>query len=223
MLKTIALIKRRDDVSREAFREHYENVHAPLALGFIRSMSRYLRNHVAEEIGGGDPGFDCATEFWYPGGAEVRAVFELLDGPRGEAIRRDELTFMDKPRNTFFAVEERPVLGPEPASGEALKVLALAKRRPGAGRERFLADWDAALRELLGGPRAPLACTRNDALPGEEEPAYDCAAALWYDPASGLPAGLADWRPDAERLVLVRVSECETPPEKLGPEAVNPR
>ena len=30
MIRTLSLIKRRPDITRDAFREHYETVHAPL-------------------------------------------------------------------------------------------------------------------------------------------------------------------------------------------------
>ena len=222
MIKTIALIKRRDDIGRDAFREHYEDTHAPLALTYIRSMRRYVRNHVVAELNGVAPGFDCATEFWYPDQAAIQEVFQLLAGPRGEAIRRDELTFMDKPRNVFFGVEERSVLGPprdEPL-GETRKILALVRRRPGVSRRRFLAEYESgALRALVESGDPPLRCTQNVVLPAETEAPYDCATLLWYRSDRGVPVRLRGWSPDAARVVVLSVAEFETPSHELGKES----
>ena len=45
MIRTLSLIKRRPDITRDAFREHYETVHAPLALPFMDGLERYVRYH----------------------------------------------------------------------------------------------------------------------------------------------------------------------------------
>ena len=46
-MKTIGLMPRRPDMSRAAFRDHYENRHAPLALGKF-PFEKYVRNHVVD-------------------------------------------------------------------------------------------------------------------------------------------------------------------------------
>ena len=68
MIKIVALIKRRSDVTREEFREYYEYRHAPLfhraipaeVAGAIR---HYVQNH-ALQLGRGstEAPFDCVTE-----------------------------------------------------------------------------------------------------------------------------------------------------------------
>ena len=52
MIKTLACLVRRPDLSREAFREHYEDTHVPLALGVFCDWQRYARNHVVDQVAG---------------------------------------------------------------------------------------------------------------------------------------------------------------------------
>src|SRR5262245_64437837 len=110
-MKTLALIARRPDTSRDSFRDHYEDVHAPLAVRtLLEGTTRYVRNHLREELFG-RPGFDVVTAFWYRDAAAAISVMKRTESPAGEPILRDELTFMDKPANTFFAVAEHAMRG----------------------------------------------------------------------------------------------------------------
>ena len=115
VIRTLALIVRRTDVSRREFRDHYEEIHAPLALPFMTGLQHYLRNHVAEALSGPEPGFDVMTEFGYARAEDVGHIVGILESPEGDPIRRDELTFMDTQRNTFFAIGDPVrVAGGEP-------------------------------------------------------------------------------------------------------------
>src|SRR5262245_40330911 len=126
MIRVLAFMRRLPGVTRDAFREHYEQIHVPIALPFLTSTAGYVRHHVREEIHGA-PDFDCMTRFDYPDGATVKAVFERTEGPRADAIRRDERTFMDKPAIVFFPVEEAEGWGTPEAAGGRLLVCV---RRP---------------------------------------------------------------------------------------------
>lgn len=106
MIKTLAFIERRPDLSREAFREHYESVHAPLALPLLEGLRRYVRYHV-EEVLHGDVHFDVLTAFWYRDESATNRIFEKLAGEEGAAIVEDEGRFMNREANRFFAVSER--------------------------------------------------------------------------------------------------------------------
>lgn len=88
MYKNVSAIVRRPDLTREQFRDHYEQSHAPLAER-IFPFSRYVRNHV---LSPGKCGFDVLSEFWF---ADPAAIAAALEGPHGAAVRRDELQFMD--------------------------------------------------------------------------------------------------------------------------------
>lgn len=214
MIKTIAFIRRRADHTREAFREHYENGHAPLAVHHIRSFGRYVRNHVLEEIAG-EPWFDVATEFWFENGADAKNVMDVLESPVGVEIRADEASFMERERNTSVPVGERVVAGAETDAelGERIKVDVFLSRPPGTSREAFLESYERGPLAQLLKDAPPLRCTQNPSL--TEDAPFDCATMLWYPADAALPEAVGSFRPEASELLVLRVSESETPRDQL--------
>jgi len=199
MIRTLALIVRRPDVTRRDFRDHYENVHAPLALPHMPGLKHYLRNHVSEELNGIEPGFDVMTEFGYERAEDVAHIIGVLQSPEGEPIRRDELTFMDKARNTFFAIADPVVVaGGEQPSGGAVKVAALVKNAADGAFGRLLeaGPLHAVTHEVRGGPHG--------------EPPWDELAFLWYAPDALDDQRLRSWAPDAKAATLLLVEACQT-------------
>jgi len=221
MLKTIAFIARKDATRRDDFREHYENHHVEIALPHLPKLQKYVRNHIHSgvpfEAAGQavEPGFDVATEFWFP---DRRALEELMVHLASEAasvIRDDELTFMNKDANVFCAAVETLVLGPDRDIdlGDCIKVLALAKRPAHQSRDEFLAHYEEKMiPRLLEGSATPLRCTHNQThgVAGIEPP-FDCVTELWFPGTEGALAHLAHLEPEALRWLLLRVIECETP------------
>lgn len=90
MIKTIAFMPRRADLSRDQFRDYYESRHAPLAIPLF-PFSRYRRNHLADDA---EPGFDCVSEFWIP---SLERIGALMAGEVGDTMRADEREFLDQP------------------------------------------------------------------------------------------------------------------------------
>lgn len=64
MIKIMLLVSRKDGVSPEEFRDHYETIHAPLAANHLPYLARYVRNYAVDRFGG-DIDCDCVTEFWF--------------------------------------------------------------------------------------------------------------------------------------------------------------
>lgn len=210
-MKTLALIARRKDLSRRAFRDHYEDTHAPLAIRTVLDgTTRYVRSHVAREIHG-EPRFDVVTAFWYADASAALAVQQRLATPAGEAILADELTFMDKPANTFFAVSEHAVDGDERAPA-ALRALALVAGPGGEDAGDFVARYEADwLPRLQQSVRMPAWCLQNRALAmGPGRPAFDAVSQIH----AGSDAGLADWAAalaaEDARVLVLGVEECES-------------
>lgn len=114
-LKTIGFMPRRADITREAFRTHYETRHAPLAVPLF-PFRRYRRNHLADAAV--EPGFDCISEFWVGSLAEIGS---LMAGEVGDTMRADERNFLDQPR--ILAVRADPVA----TGSDAGKTLALLR------------------------------------------------------------------------------------------------
>jgi hypothetical protein len=210
-MKTLALIARRHDLSRADFRDHYEEVHAPLAVRtLLEGTTRYVRHHLCDPLFG-SPAFDVVTAFWYRDAAAAAQIMRRTETPTGEAIRQDELTFMDKPANTFFAVTERVVRGAEDRDA-ALAAIALVRRPAGDDAARFVESYDRdQLPRLLDATRSPAWCLQNRAIRfGPAEPAYDAVTQLH----AAADTGLAQWAKDLSAtgagVVVVTVTEHES-------------
>lgn len=209
-MKTLALIARKPGISRDEFRAHYEDRHVALALPLMGGLVRYVRHHVREELRGG-AGFDAMTSFAYRDAAALHGVIARLAAPAGDAVLRDELTFMDKPRNRFFAVR-KTAEGGSPDRAAPLHCIALVKRAAGQGADSFAAEFASrALPALLDAVRGVRWWLHHDAFAAFGEPPYDAVVQLHADADADLAAWCATRERDGVDVALVRVSEHETP------------
>ncbi len=175
LIKVISLIVRRPDLSREEFADHYEVVHAPLALPFLKDLRGYTRNHVRELISGSPLTFDCASEFWYADQAAVERTLRFMASPQSQPLREDELKFMDKPRNVFFSVVEKLVLGDATAFGEkdACKFMVFQGTDTGAETTDSERDLDQQIQGMVGLMR----CVQNRPL---DSAAFGRITEFWF-------------------------------------------
>lgn len=150
MFPVLALIKKKPSLSRDAFRSYYESNHAPLALPLLDGIDRYVRYHVDEDLLG-EVGFDVVTALWYRDEQAAERLFARLDGPEGRPIRADELRFMDKPANRFFAVREHD--DPEGEEGDR-STFVFARSPADVDRRDALREIDAHWRRLFAEPWA---------------------------------------------------------------------
>ncbi len=121
MLKVILLMNKREDVSDEAFRDYYENQHAPLArekyLGTF--MTDYRRNYLSHRPGphiegfseilesAPDPGFDVITEMWFEDRESLEAMWAMGLQPEVAAeMSGDGDRFRKRESLRFYIVEE---------------------------------------------------------------------------------------------------------------------
>jgi uncharacterized protein (TIGR02118 family) len=209
VIRTLALIKRRADIDRDTFRDHYEEQHVPLARPLLVGLSRYVRYHVvAEPLG--DFEHDVLTAFEYEGAEAARNVLTALARPAGRAVREDEETFMQKTANTFFAVSERQIIAGE----EGLDHLFVFVRRP-PGVDRY----DASKRlmrdhwpQLLAGFGAVDFALVRDAFPVEGRTlAWDAVLQVRAETSAGLEAWAASLRASGHVVSAARTRAFETP------------
>ncbi len=210
-MKNFALIPRRPDHTRTQFRDHYENVHAPLAMATVmEGVTRYIRNHIARELYGAAD-FDVVSGFWFRTAEAGRALYERFQGPQAERIVADEKRFMDRPSARIYAVEEDTILGAENPRADLL-LMALLGAPEDEAHEDFVRDFERrALPALLDATRAPVWCLQNRVRTTVEgAPIFDFITQVHADG----DAGLADWAREeqkrAGRVLLLQVETCET-------------
>ena len=211
-MRVLAFIVRRPDLTRDVFREHYEQIHVPTALPFLGEIASYVRHHVREELHGAAP-FDCMTAFDYRDEAAVQAVLKRIQSPEADGLRRDELTFMDVPKNHFFPVRDASPWRGSPAPEAAASLLACV-RRPAEEKfpafcERFVAEALPALETAVARPSwLRLQFARGGSGPGA---AFDAVAQV----GAQAPGGLAGWARALEAsgaaVIAARVSAHSTP------------
>ena len=113
MIKIVALIKRRPDLTLEEFTDYYEHRHAPLFHRVIPqdvadAIVHYVQNH-AVRLGDGtnDPPYDCITEIGFDDLDGVRRWSRWYLGDEGTVLRDDEEQFMDPSRRVVIVTDER--------------------------------------------------------------------------------------------------------------------
>jgi hypothetical protein len=110
--KILLFMKRRPDLSVEAFRAYYENHHAPLAATYSRGISRYVRRYLDPqphpETGAFTDGPDVITELWFDDEQVYRATLGYLTTSlMPEAIVADEANLFDRASFRIATVVER--------------------------------------------------------------------------------------------------------------------
>ena len=111
MIKRISLITRKPELSREAFAEHWREIHGPLARP-VPKVVRYVQNHIVD-AGPAHPhlpksglAVDGIVEFWFESRADMDEAFAT---PEAQALFADGALFIDTV--TSFIVEEHVVIG----------------------------------------------------------------------------------------------------------------
>ena len=213
MFNNLALIVRRPGVSRAEFRDHYEDIHAPLALPFMEGLTRYLRNHVQVALDGVEPSFDVLSQFTFESLEHAGRMQGVLQSEAGQVILKDEATFMNQGANTFFAISDAKITRDGVATpGEFVKVAAAAKAPAGVDSAQYRANFASeTLAPLLQGSAQVLRCETHDVLGGPHGQPYDCVAFVWFARAGFEPAQLARWKPAAQASLLLQIEECVTP------------
>ena len=104
MFKAIILLKRRDDMTLDAFADWWLREHAPLAAE-LRNVRGVHFNLVS---GDGSGAFDGVSELWFDSRADFEAAYAT---PHGKAVAADSMAHVSR-RERAFVTEHRVVPGP---------------------------------------------------------------------------------------------------------------
>jgi len=111
--KSIALLKCKPGLSREAFIDYYETRHVPLIRSLLPQICGYRRNFIHPEgayinEAAAERDFDVITEIWFADQAAYEAAMALSAQPEiGGRIAADEENFLDRTHTRMFVVDER--------------------------------------------------------------------------------------------------------------------
>ncbi len=81
--KILLFMKRRPGMSVKAFRDYYENRHAPLCAQYSAGLTRYLRRYIdpqphPETGPAGELSFDVITELWFDDEAVFKGTLRYI-------------------------------------------------------------------------------------------------------------------------------------------------
>lgn len=218
MIKLLSVKTCRPGSTREAFRQHYENRHIPLGLGFIDRFRwrKYVRNHVVA-VHSGQVDFDCLTEFWFASREDQESTRTFAASPAFRVLDEDDARFLDVTRRLSFELEERLVAGERPVVDAAgtRRVAAIFSRPESIGVEDFARSIRAevecvASRAIPAGARVALDLRLQ---PGPRPTELAAIVSTWSPPGAS-PMRLSGWL-DFDPVAEVELEVVETPPDRL--------
>ena len=116
--KMIALLKKREDISRDEFISHYEVVHVPLMLSIFPTIREYRRNYADFDSAFLFPDaapfdFDCVTEFWFDSEADYKDFLKRSADPDVVArVEADAQLILARSFTRMFDVQEHITTNP---------------------------------------------------------------------------------------------------------------
>ncbi len=111
--KILLFMKRRPGMTVEAFRDYYENHHAPLCAKYAKHLKRYIRRYIdaqphPETDTSGEPPFDVITELWFDDEASFKSTLAYITTTiMPDEIVEDERKLFDRTSFHIATVVER--------------------------------------------------------------------------------------------------------------------
>ena len=114
MFKTVSMFKRHPSLTVEQFKDHYENIHVPLALRNVKGKARrYIRKYPEPRPNPmtgmvAEPEYDVVMEFWHDDKQAYEAMMASMKAsPLLPEIIADEERLFDRPKSRNFFIDER--------------------------------------------------------------------------------------------------------------------
>lgn len=124
MIRLVYLLRRRPELSLEAFQEYWREQHGPLVASFasVLGIRRYVQVHALDDPmneamqqarGGMEPRYDGVAELWFDSEeAFAEASANAAGRHAGAALLEDESKFIDLPNSPLWLNVEYPQVNP---------------------------------------------------------------------------------------------------------------
>jgi len=122
MIKFVYCVRRRADITAQAFRQYWLEKHGPLVKQCAAAMHarRYVQSHtldtplnsMARQARGTREPYDGLTELWWDNVDDLVAAWQTPEGQRAnQMLAEDEARFCDLPNCSVFFTEEHTIFG----------------------------------------------------------------------------------------------------------------
>jgi uncharacterized protein (TIGR02118 family) len=204
MIVRMGLLKRRSGMSPAAFRNHWREVHGPIAAR-LPGLRRYHQNHIVDteqrgiDYPRGPLTIDGISELWFD---DKEAMERAIKSEAMDALAADEANLLD---NIHVITAEQHLVIPTPSAVPLLKRMSTLKRRQDVSPETFRHEWfevhSLLVKRLpqVKGYTQNLVLDRSHGRSGaasREELPIDGMVELWFEDVSSLesafrsPAGV---------------------------------
>jgi reactive intermediate/imine deaminase/uncharacterized protein (TIGR02118 family) len=149
VIKSIALLTRKDNLTHEQFMKHWVEIHAPLAHA-VPGLRRYVQSHIVAERTRADipttaVDVDGIAELWYD---DRDAMERALASPQAKALHADGALFIGRIKS--FIVEEKIVV---PAAKQVIHTDRVPPARVPLSQAIKVGDWIFASGQLGNDPK----------------------------------------------------------------------
>lgn len=201
MIVRMGLLTRRPDLSPDAFRRHWREVHGPLAARFP-GLIAYHQNHVvdARQLGvdhaRGAWDIDGISELWFESEEAMQAA---IASPAYPPTRRDEASFIATTR--IVTIEQRTVVSFQKPAGPWIKRMSFLRRKENVSPEAFRREWFEVHAPLVRAFPTLLGYRQNLIVSRQSPPGtvagYDAVPAdgiveMWFADEAALQRSFAD-------------------------------
>lgn len=119
MIKMTFCVKRRDDISEEAFHDYWLNTHGPLVRSVQKDLHiiKYIQSHAIDtpanvlvaEARGAPERMDGIAELWWENEDEFMAAGSLEGQAASKRLLEDETNFIDFAKSPLWYNEEHVI------------------------------------------------------------------------------------------------------------------
>jgi len=188
MLKIATLMKRRADLSVDAFQNHLRTTY-----GLLAAKGPGLRHYVQscalpQGYAKGELLFDAISEMWFD---SMDAYNRCIRSWAFAAARQDENTFLDRSRTVVMPLDVYVIKDGAVLSG-AVKNIEFVNRRPGMALEPFRSYWRNVHGPLAARIPAMRRYEQNHLVLSEYQngpPPYDGLAITWFTSTADMRSG----------------------------------